>query len=750
MDQKSLISKRVLYLVITLMVMLPMLAAASEKPPNAIGTTLYVDPDATGPEDGITWGTAYHHLQDALDRTNANGSSLFMIWVAEGVYYPDEESIGAEHSNDVQSESFMILYDNVRLYGGFAGGETSTNQRDWVSNPTILSGDIDKNDTHGGDFINDDWYDISGNNAYHVIELNGAMYEGITTDTLIDGFIITAGDGSSLGQWGGGIYCKPNHGGSSGECSPRLRNLIVQGNRAGYGGGIVFDAQDSSVCNPEITNVSLIGNRATSAGGGMSVISISSPGPVCNPALVNVKFRGNYAGTHGGGFSLLVSIGTGSPTLTNVEFYDNGADSNGGGYYSNTSSNGISEQVLTNVTFHSNYAENGGGMFNMIDTFTTYSIYLNNVILWGDSATSHPEMMNDYFPVISNSDIQGCGGSASWVSACGTDNGGNIDADPLFANPGTGDLTLQLGSPAIHAGDQTLLPADVTDVDRDLNTTEIIEYDLAMNPRVQSYNVDMGAYEMDVPVGDRIGMYSPPQRTWYLKNDNDDGWANVQTVRFGSADTSWVPVGGDWFNVGFNTIGMYSPPQKTWYLKSVNSDGWGDITTVRFGSTDTSWVPVVGDWDGNGTDTIGMYRPDQKSWYLKDAHTDGWGDVTTVRFGSTDTSWVPVVGDWDGDGADEIGMYSPPQKTWYLKNANTDGWGDISTVRFGSTDTSWVPMSGDWDFDGTDTIGMYRPDQKSWYLKIANDDGWANVHTVRFGSTDTSWAPVVGKWLFIP
>ena len=46
--------------------------------------------------------------------------------------------------------------------------------------------------------------------------------------------------------------------------------------------------------------------------------------------------------------------------------------------------------------------------------------------------------------------------------------------------------------------------------------------------------------------GDHIGMYSRTQKTWYLKDANTDGWANVSTVRFGSIDSSWLPVPGDW------------------------------------------------------------------------------------------------------------------------------------------------------------------------------------------------------------
>ena len=256
----------------------------------------------------------------------------------------------------------------------------------------------------------------------------------------------------------------------------------------------------------------------------------------------------------------------------------------------------------------------------------------------------------------------------------------------------------------------------------------------------------LGAKNTGCAAGDLIGMYSRSQKTWYLKDANNDGWGNVSTVRFGSTDSSWIPVEGDWNGNGTDTIGIYSRTQKTWYLKGSNTDGWGDVTTVRFGSTDSSWIPVVGDWDGNGTDTIGMYSRMQKTWYLKATNTDGWGDVTTIRFGSTDASWVPVVGDWWSMGGDFIGMYSRTQKTWYLKYLNNDGWGNVSTVRFGSTDTSWVPVVGDWNGWEDDKIGMYSPSQKTWYLKEANDDGWANVLTIRFGSTSTSWSAEVGDW----
>jgi len=56
--------------------------------------------------------------------------------VASGVYTP-----GA-----TVSDTFQLL-DGVEIYGGFAATETLRTQRDWVANPTVLSGDIAGDDT---------------------------------------------------------------------------------------------------------------------------------------------------------------------------------------------------------------------------------------------------------------------------------------------------------------------------------------------------------------------------------------------------------------------------------------------------------------------------------------------------------------------------------------------------------------------------------------------------------------------------
>lgn len=260
------------------------------------------------------------------------------------------------------------------------------------------------------------------------------MGGGTDNTAVLDGLAITAGDGSS----GGGMY--------NGNSSPTLTNVIFSGNRASNGGGM-FNINSS---NPKLTNITFKGNSA-SGGGGMYNHQSSSP------TLTNVIFSGN-SGVAGGG---MANDSGSNPTLTNVTFGGNTASSIGGGIY--------------------NYNSNPT---------------LANVILWGDSAPTGAEIANSgSIPAIFYSDIQGCGGSgAGWSSTCGTDNGGNIDSNPMFMNVVNNDLRLNGNSPALDAGDNTAVPSGtVTDLDGNPRFV-----DMATVPDTGKGTapiVDMGAYE---------------------------------------------------------------------------------------------------------------------------------------------------------------------------------------------------------------------------------------------------------------
>ena len=336
----------------------------------------YAIPGGTG--DCSSWANACT-LQTALTGA-ASGNE---IWVAAGTHKP---TAGADRTATFQ------LMNSVALYGGFAGTETSRIERNPALNVTILSGDIDNNDSQTP--IITDLTTVTGNttNSYHVV--TGA------TGATLDGFTITAGnanDASDPYDRGGGM--------SNIFSSPTLKNVTFSGNSAQDGGG-----------------------------GGMSNLSSS-------PTLTNITFSGNATSMFSGGMDNSVSS---SPMLTNVTFSGNSAQYGGG--MSNFSS---SSPTLTNVTFSGNTASSiGGGMFNY-----NSSLQIRNTIFWGNTAGSAgAQIYNDgSTPVVSDSVVEGGCPSGSTCTNIITANpllgalgnyGGSTQTIPLLA-----------GSSAIDTGD---------------------------------------------------------------------------------------------------------------------------------------------------------------------------------------------------------------------------------------------------------------------------------------------------------
>jgi hypothetical protein len=395
------------------------------------GNTLYTAPAGSG--DCSSWAQACT-LQTAL----ANAVAGDEIWVQAGVHKPTTDPLN-------RGAAFHMA-NGVALYGGFAGIETVRDQRSWQLHMTVLSGDIDGNDTTDANGVVTEAANIQGGNSYHVV-----ISENLDASAVLDGFFITAGQSNFSG---GGMY--------NNYSNPSLANLVLSGNTASQGGGGMYNWGAA----PALANVTFAGNTTPQTGGGM----YSSQGS--SPSLVNVTFRHNSARWGGGMHSA-----NSTATLTNGTFCGNTASYGGGGMFNQSSS-----PTLRNVTFYDNDAvDSGGGIYN----FDHSSPSLANVILWDDSAPMGPEIFKDgsSAPAITYSDVQGGYGGA-----------GNVNADPLFVDAANDNLRLQSTSPAIDAGNNGAVPAGIT-TDLDDNPRFV---DLPSVPDTGNGTppiVDMGAYE---------------------------------------------------------------------------------------------------------------------------------------------------------------------------------------------------------------------------------------------------------------
>ena len=396
--------------IIPLLIVAFILATAA---PTFAASTIYVDADAPGANDGSSWDDAYNYLQDAL--ANANSAlKPVEIRVAEGIYTPDSNSANPNGSGD-RYATFQLI-NSVALKGGYASaGAPDPNARHIELYETILTGDLN------GDDSVPPYLHEKHDNSYHVVT-------GSATDAsaVLDGFTIYGGfayDSSNKVEHGGGML---NENGS-----PMLKDCTFKWNSASDDGGGMYN--DNS--KPTLINCKFSDNFAYDNNGG-GMYNYKS-----NPTLINCLFSGNDAYWQGGGMcnyqsnptlenctftaNDVMDVGSGmynnesSPTLTNCIFSGNLAGWNGGGMR-----NSYSSPILTNCTFVGNDAYTGGGMDNWYST-----PILANCTFSGNYADVSSGGMYNYksSPTLTN---------CVFVDNSGRDCGGmcNTDSSPRLTN----------------------------------------------------------------------------------------------------------------------------------------------------------------------------------------------------------------------------------------------------------------------------------------------------------------------------
>jgi hypothetical protein len=320
---------------------------------------IYVDASAKGNDTGLDWPNAWPCLQNALAVADSGDS----IWVAAGIYRPDQElNIGLNKPVVVASRnrhrSFPFV-GGVSYYGGFPQGGGKWEGRNPWKFETILSGDLLGNDEA-------DWA-MREDNSRHVGSIAG-------DGSVVDGFKLVSGNAQRVpfnydpAGYGGGLAI----GGSA-----KIENCVFYRNWASFGGGAgvvpllnPFGDADPSGYDIIMRNCIFIENGAGSAGGGFYY---HAPDRI---DIDHCRFFGNSAATYGGAIGGHYVL---RYNIRNCLFICNQAN-NGGGVNLTHSSKAF---TLANCTFMLNTANRGGAV--AVDTYHA-SFLSHNCILWGNKA----------------------------------------------------------------------------------------------------------------------------------------------------------------------------------------------------------------------------------------------------------------------------------------------------------------------------------------------------------------------------
>ena len=320
----------------------------------------------------------------------------------------------------------------------------------------------------------------------------------------------------------------------------RIENSPFDQNDAANGAGMYIWRSEIDIINCPISN-----HDATDYGGGIFIVE-------SNARIDGSVFESNTASFEGGGMFCLLGtdidirncvfnenaaasggalsiINNCKLLLANTVFVDNSASGTGGGIRSRIDS----DLVFVNCILNGNQAGSGSavsldqGRFEMTNCTVRANTSDDQSCIVLSNCPEQPSLTHCVFWDNGLNTIQANGCNPN-IRFCCVEGGyageGNIDDDPLFANPsgpdtidGTIDdnLQLRIDSPCIDAGNNYLLPTDFADLDDDGRLgDEPLPIDAALNTRQidvpqvidSGYSyfpgaavVDMGAYEYQVP-----------------------------------------------------------------------------------------------------------------------------------------------------------------------------------------------------------------------------------------------------------
>lgn len=418
---------------------------------------IYVSIEGGG--NGSSWESTTT-LSEALNRARAGEQ----IWVR-----------GYENANEKQmyipdSKDGFKLKSGVRLYGGFAGTETSIDERETLDFPyrlkyrSILSGDISKNDTLDAVNLIFPGNGTRDDNATHVlsIDMNPSSSSGNNNSypTVVNGFTVTGGHAAAADGKGGGIYI---YGDNSKGGIFRIEQCFLTYNYASQGGA-VYVAEDVKDVN---NNISLISQCV---------------------AYNNAAGERSVEENAGGGFYI-----AGEATAANTSAFNN---EKGGMRIS-------PEATVTNCTV----ARNTSAGIDLTEDVHTQNV--QNTIIWGNTTLSlqyQPTFRYSAFHEVEDDDSN----NNIYVS----DKNRDKEYGPFFDAP-----SLSTGFDREYNGENTNYPTWSWDIlegtvmvnkgnSNFYNQAAYGNKDIKGRPRISGDNIDIGAQEYQ---------FLPTSRRRYVK-----------------------------------------------------------------------------------------------------------------------------------------------------------------------------------------------------------------------------------------
>jgi len=421
----------------------------------ASADTLFVAPLAQPGGTGVSWAMAMD-LREALTRATAGDE----LWLKQGTYRTAISTATVEAARNAS----LTLMPGVRLYGGFAGTEELREHRDWLRQPSVISGDVYDDD---GDAlaVNDQ---RRNENTAHIFDLRALVHD---TMTIFDGVTFVGGnarEGSDLA--GGGAIV------ATGGC-PRFNNCTFRSN-AGLLGGAIHMAAYS---RPRFEYCRFVYNRALE-GGAVYLGATDSSG--LGATFGQCVFEENEGALVGGAIAFAAPNAT-KTQIASCVFWKNMATMHGGAVW-------VAQDVapyLANSTFVDNVTTvSGGGA-----AFYADSAEILNSIFWSTLEVGEEEEVERQ--IVDSHKGEGTPDISTTACLVTRDfDYGFWQSNPFFENdqvPSGPDRIWWTDDDGFRLG-RGSVARDAGVIDRYVNHRRM---DILGNPRLVDRKVDLGAYE---------------------------------------------------------------------------------------------------------------------------------------------------------------------------------------------------------------------------------------------------------------